>query len=116
MILPSLKLYGSRCKDIDLAIFASFDPPIRRRFSCRTSGNLGDATVSHRDVEIFNSCVIIEVKSHDDSGFRWIGSQAEVKYDGECHNEFREPDEAFARVIRCILLTFCPVRSSTKCA
>jgi hypothetical protein len=93
LIMPSLKVYGSRCKDIDLTVFANFDTPIRRRIKCRTGGKTPDQELRMRQVSIKSFCMILEVKRHDERGIRWKGSQAEVLYDGEWSNVSEQSSE-----------------------
>jgi hypothetical protein len=93
LILFNLKVYGSKCKDIDLLVFGSFTPSLQRRIVCRTGGKQADDELRAREVSITSFCSIIEVKTHDSSGIRFRGSQAEVIYDGEWHDVSNQSHE-----------------------
>jgi hypothetical protein len=92
--LVNLKVCGGKCKDIDILVFGSFDPPIKRQnIPCRTNGKPGDETLKYRDLEVTSFCTILEAKSHSASGIRFRGPLAEVVYDGEWHNATDQSDQ-----------------------
>ncbi len=79
-IVAGVKCHGQKRRDIDLVLLATFDEPIRFTPFLDISSGSG-AAFRPKEAFIDSLCVVIEVKEHDATGIRFVGSgRVDVRY------------------------------------
>ena len=81
VIVVGAKCYGQARQDIDLLIFADFDPILSLPSSTRAT-----APGENPQVSLDSFVLTLEVKDHRQSDIRFIGNQVEVRYENRWSN------------------------------